>query len=75
VSARGVRSRRGYWQALGEKSVVSLGAGLAAMLAGWIIDDALQPYLGTGPTLILSFVGSTVAFFFARRWLLELRGR
>ena len=43
--------------------MVSLGAGLAAMLAGWIIDDALQPYLGTGPTLILSFVGSTVAFF------------
>jgi hypothetical protein len=55
--------------------VVSLGAGLAAMAAGWIIDDLVQPYLGTGPTLILSFAGSTVAFFVARKWLLDLRGR
>ena len=55
--------------------MVSLGAGLAALLAGWIIDDALQPYLGTGPTLVLSFVGSTVVFFVARKWLRELRGR
>ena len=54
--------------------MVSLGASLAAMLAGFIIDDVFQPYFGTGPTLILSLVGSTVAFFFARRWLKELRG-
>jgi hypothetical protein len=45
------------------------------MLAGWIIDDALQPYLGLGPTLLLSFVVSTVVFFVTRRWLLEMRGR
>ncbi len=55
--------------------MVSLGAALAAMLAGWIIDDALQPYFGLGPTLILSFVVSTVVFFMTRRWLLEMRGR
>ena len=54
--------------------MVSLGASLAAMLAGWIIDDVFQPFLGTGPTLVLSFVGSTIAFFFARSWLKELRG-
>ena len=55
--------------------MVSLGAGLAAMLAGWIVDDALQPYIGIGPTLILSFVVSTVVFFVTRKWLLEMRGR
>ena len=54
--------------------MVSLGASLAAMLAGLIIDEVFQPFLGTGPTLVLSFAGSTVAFFFARSWLKELRG-
>jgi hypothetical protein len=51
----------------------SIGAGLVAMLAGWIIDDLLQPLLGTGPTLFLSFVVSTVVFFVARQWLKGLR--
>ena len=50
-----------------------IGAGLVAMLLGWIIDAMFQPYLGTGVTLILSFVISTVAFFMVRRWLNELR--
>ena len=52
----------------------ALGAGLAATLAGWMIDAALQPYLGTGLTLVLSFAGSTVVFFVALKWLKELRG-
>jgi hypothetical protein len=53
----------------------SIGAGLAALLAGWVADGLLQPYLGTGVTLLPSFAVSTVVFFVARRWLLELRGR
>jgi hypothetical protein len=53
--------------------VTYIGAGLAAMLLGWIIDAIFQPYLGTGATLILSFVISTVAFFMVRRWLNDLR--
>jgi hypothetical protein len=48
---------------------------VAAMLAGWMIDEMLQPYLGTGPTLTLSFAGSTVVFFVALRWLKDLRDR
>jgi hypothetical protein len=40
-----------------------------------MIDDALQPYLGAGVTLVLSLVASTLIYFYARRWLLELRGR
>jgi uncharacterized membrane protein YdjX (TVP38/TMEM64 family) len=53
----------------------ALGAALAAMLAGWIIDAAFEPFLGVGPTLVLSFAASTVAFFAARKWLEDLRGR
>jgi fucose permease len=53
--------------------VTYIGAGLVTILVGWVIDTLLQPYLGTGATLILSFVISTVAFFMARRWLNELR--
>jgi hypothetical protein len=53
----------------------SLGAAVAAMLAGWVIDDIVQPVLGLGPTLFLSFVASTIVFFMARKWLLDLRGR
>jgi hypothetical protein len=30
--------------------------------------------VGTGTTLVLSLVGSTLIFFYVRRWLEELRG-
>jgi hypothetical protein len=46
-----------------------------ASLVGWLVDDLVQPFLGTGVTLVLSFVCSTVIFVVARRWLIELRGR
>jgi hypothetical protein len=55
--------------------VPSIGAGLAASLTGWVIGDLVQPYLGTGMTLMLSLVVSTLVFFFTRRWLIDLRGR
>lgn len=50
-----------------------LMAGLVAMLLGSLIDTLLQPYLGTGVTLVLSLVTSTLAFFMVRRWLNRLR--
>lgn len=53
----------------------SIGASVAALLAGWLIDEVFQPFLGSGVTLLLSFVGSTVVFFIARKWLLDLRGQ
>jgi hypothetical protein len=55
--------------------VPSLVAGLVASLAGWMIDDLLQPYLGTSATLVLSLVSSTLVFFVGRKWLIDLRGR
>jgi hypothetical protein len=55
--------------------VASLYAGVLASLAGWMIGDSIQPYLGTATALVLSFAGSVVVFFAARRWLINLRGR
>ena len=53
----------------------SLYAGVVASLAGWMIGDLIQPFLGAVPALFLSFVGSAVIFFVARKWLINLRGR
>ena len=53
----------------------SLAAAGVASLAGWILDELFEPYLGMGVTLVLSFVVSTLVFFYVRRWLIELRGR
>jgi hypothetical protein len=55
--------------------VPSLVAGLVASLAGFMISDLFQPYLGTGATLVLSLVASTLVFFVGRKWLIDLRGR
>lgn len=55
--------------------VPSLAAGIVASLAGWMVDDLVEPYLGMGFAFILSFVLSTVVFYAARKWLIELRGR
>jgi uncharacterized membrane protein YeaQ/YmgE (transglycosylase-associated protein family) len=52
----------------------SIGAGVVALLAGWIINAVLEPILGNGPTLVVSFVGSSVIFYVVRKWLRELRG-
>jgi hypothetical protein len=58
-----------------EDVVPSLAAAGVASLAGWILDSLFEPYLGMGVTLVLSFVVSTLVFFYVRRWLVELRGR
>ncbi len=46
---------------------------MAAMIAGWMIDAVLDPWLDGGLTFILSLVGSTVVFFVVRNWLRRLR--
>ncbi len=53
----------------------SLVAAAVASLAGWVLQDLLQPYLGLGLTLVLTLVASTLVFFYVRRWLVDLRGR
>jgi hypothetical protein len=51
----------------------SLGGAVAASLLGFVIDDLLQPFLGTGVTLVISFAASTVVFYYVRNWLKQLR--
>ncbi len=51
----------------------AIGASLAAIVAGWVIDGVFEPYLGVGMTLLLSFAGSTLVFFVALRRLKNLR--
>jgi hypothetical protein len=55
--------------------VPSLVAALVASLAGWMIDDIVQPYLGASLTFVVSLACSTAIFFLARNWLKELRGK
>jgi len=55
--------------------VPSLVAAAVASLGGWVLDDLLQPYLGTGMTLVLTLAASTLMFFYVRRWLVDLRGK
>jgi hypothetical protein len=54
--------------------VPSLAAAGVASLAGWVLDELFEPYLGMGITLLISFVVSTLVFFYVRRWLVEMRG-
>jgi uncharacterized membrane protein YjjP (DUF1212 family) len=60
---------------LREVRVPSLAAAVVASLAGWMVDDLVQPFLGMGFAFFLSFVVSTVVFYAARKWLIDLRGR
>jgi hypothetical protein len=53
----------------------SLAAGVVASLGGWMIQELFQPYLGLGITLLVSLIGSSLIFFYVRRWLVDLRGR
>jgi hypothetical protein len=55
--------------------VPSLAAAVVASLAGWILDELFQPFLGVGVTLVFSLVASTLVFFYMRRWLVDLRGK
>jgi hypothetical protein len=54
--------------------VPSLVAAAVASLAGFFLDDLMQPYLGMGMTLVLTLVASTLIFYYVRRWLVDLRG-
>ena len=51
----------------------TLMAGLAASIAGWLIEDAIQPYLGIAGGAGVSLVVSTIVFLRLRRWLRDLR--
>ncbi len=51
----------------------SIAAALIASIAGWIIDAAIEPFLGIGGRLFIGLIASTLIYFYARNWLLKLR--
>ena len=51
----------------------TLGASLAAVACGWLLEDWPRPLLGTGLTAATSLVLSGVVFFVIRNWLISLR--
>lgn len=52
----------------------TLVALLAASLAGWLVDAPLRATLGPMVSNAASLLVASVAFFFAKRFILGLRG-
>ncbi|MEZ5289607.1 MAG: hypothetical protein R2745_00850 [Vicinamibacterales bacterium] len=51
----------------------SLGASVAAMLAGWVLDDVLAPYVGFGTRLVVGLVATSILWVLVFQWLRRLR--
>lgn len=47
---------------------------LVSAVVGWLVETSVRGLLGLGNSIVVSFVRSGVAFVFAKRFLLELRG-
>lgn len=43
------------------------------MLAGWVLDDLIGPFVGTATRLIVGLLATTVVWFVVLRWLQRLR--
>jgi len=54
-------------------SVPSLAAALIASIGSWVIDSMVGSFLGFEARIFLSLIDSTLIYFYARRWLLQLR--
>jgi hypothetical protein len=53
--------------------VPSLAAAIIASIIGWIIDAAIEPFMGIEGRLFVGLVLSTIVYVYARNWLLKLR--
>lgn len=54
--------------------VPTLVAILVASAAGWLVDDPVRALLGPVASTMAALVVSAVAFFFAKRFVSDLRG-
>ena len=48
-------------------------ATLASSVVAWLLDAAIRGFAGTGVSMVLSTVVGGVAFFWVKRFLLDLR--
>jgi hypothetical protein len=53
--------------------VPSIAAALIASIVGWIIDAAIEPFLGIEARIFVGLLASTIIYIYARNWLLRLR--
>jgi hypothetical protein len=53
--------------------VPSVAAAIVASILGWIVDAAIEPFMGIGPRIFIGLIVSTIAYVYARVWLLKLR--
>jgi hypothetical protein len=51
----------------------SLAAAMVASIVSWMIDAVIEPYAGIGTRIVISLIDSTFVYFYARRWLINLR--
>ena len=51
----------------------SLAAAIIASILGWIIDAAIEPFMGIGGRLFVGLITGPFIFVYARNWLLKLR--
>lgn len=51
----------------------SLAAALIASIGGWIIDAAIEPFAGMGMRIFVGIIDGIVIYYYARRWLVNLR--
>jgi hypothetical protein len=53
---------------------VGLAAMLVASVVGWLVQGPVRAVLGPTSSTFVSLLVSTVAFFFAKQFLSDLRG-
>ena len=51
----------------------SIAAAIIASILGWIINAAIEPFMGIGGRISLGLIVSTIAYVYARNWLVRLR--
>jgi hypothetical protein len=54
-------------------SMPSLAAGLIASIGSYVIDALIGDYVGMGTRLFIGLIDSILLYYYARRWLVNLR--
>jgi hypothetical protein len=53
--------------------VPALAAALITSIGSWIVDSVIAPYAGIEIRLFVGIIDSILIYFYARRWLINLR--
>lgn len=51
----------------------SLAAALIASILGWIVDAAIESFVGIEGRIFIGLITSTFIYYYARNWLRNLR--